>query len=270
MNRTATRTLQKALAEAGAYQGRIDGLRGPVTEAAVESVFRARTAEFPEESLTWSAPRRAVACLQLACRDREIEAGKLDGLWGPQTDFAVEALGELFETGAPPAPWRDQEILDVNPNGWPRESALSEVFGAPCEARLVKVPCPWPLSLSWDPRTSVSGISCHERAADSLRRVLDRVHAHYGDDRLRELGMNRFGGCFNCRRKRGGTSWSTHAWGVAIDWDPDRNKLRWGRGRARLARPEYDDWWRFWEEEGWVSLGRSRNFDWMHVQAAKL
>lgn len=62
----------------------------------------------------------------------------------------------------------------------------------------------------------------------------------------------------------------THAWGLAIDWDPAHNKLKWGRDRARLARPEYDTWWRLWEEEGWVSLGRTRNFDWMHVQAVKL
>ena len=34
--------------------------------------------------------------------------------------------------------------------------------------------------------------------------------------------------------------------------------------------PEYDAWWRCWESEGWVSLGRLRNFDWMHIQAAKL
>lgn len=28
--------------------------------------------------------------------------------------------------------------------------------------------------------------------------------------------------------------------------------------------------WKCWEEEGWVSLGRQRNYDRMHVQAAKL
>jgi len=37
-----------------------------------------------------------------------------------------------------------------------------------------------------------------------------------------------------------------------------------------LARPEYDFWWRLWEEAGWVSLGRSKNYDWIHIQAARL
>lgn len=61
-----------------------------------------------------------------------------------------------------------------------------------------------------------------------------------------------------------------HSWGIAIDYDPDRNQLQWGRDRAVFAGPDYDAWWQFWEEEGWTSLGRTRNFDWMHVQAAKL
>ncbi|MCB1809828.1 MAG: M15 family peptidase, partial [Candidatus Competibacteraceae bacterium] len=69
---------------------------------------------------------------------------------------------------------------------------------------------------------------------------------------------------------RGGSNWSAHSWGIALDWDPEHNQLKWMHDQASLASSDYDDWWRFWEEEGWVSLGRSRNFDWMHVQAAKL
>ena len=42
------------------------------------------------------------------------------------------------------------------------------------------------------------------------------------------------------------------------------------RDKATFAKPEYERWWQCWEEEGWLSLGRTRNFDWMHVQAAKL
>jgi hypothetical protein len=61
-----------------------------------------------------------------------------------------------------------------------------------------------------------------------------------------------------------------HSWGIAIDYDPNRNKLRWGAEKAVFAREEYKPWWEFWEEEGWISLGRSRNFDWMHVQAARI
>ena len=82
-------------------------------------------------------------------------------------------------------------------------------------------------------------------------------------------GKGQGGGCLNVRRMRGGTRWSTHSWGIAMDYDPEQNQWKWGRDRATLALPEYDAWWRLWEEEGWTSLGRTKNFDWMHVQAAK-
>ncbi|MCH7410937.1 hypothetical protein MM239_16125 [Belliella sp. DSM 111904] len=61
-----------------------------------------------------------------------------------------------------------------------------------------------------------------------------------------------------------------HSWGIAIDFDPSNNQLKWGRDMATFAGPEYHAWWDIWESEGWVSLGRLRNFDWMHVQAASL
>ena len=69
---------------------------------------------------------------------------------------------------------------------------------------------------------------------------------------------------------RGGTQYSMHSWGIAIDFDPERNQLNWGRDRARLAAADCVPFWDIWEAEGWVSLGRARNFDWMHVQAARL
>lgn len=63
---------------------------------------------------------------------------------------------------------------------------------------------------------------------------------------------------------------SLHSWGIAIDFDPERNALNWDHTKARLARPDAEDFWKIWEAEGWVNLGRSRDFDWMHVQAARL
>ena len=111
---------------------------------------------------------------------------------------------------------------------------------------------------------------CNAKVKDSLERVLQQVLAHYGPDRIRELRLDLYGGGFAMRDKRGGTTMSTHAWGIAFDFDPDHNKLKWNRDRATLARPEYDAWWHCWEAEGWVSLGRTRNYDWMHVQAARV
>ena len=72
------------------------------------------------------------------------------------------------------------------------------------------------------------------------------------------------------RKMRGGSSYSMHSWGIAIDFDPERNQLKWGKDRARLAQPDAVEFWRCWEAEGWVALGRARDYDWMHVQAARL
>jgi hypothetical protein len=68
---------------------------------------------------------------------------------------------------------------------------------------------------------------------------------------------------------RGGSSWSVHSFGAAIDFLPDENQLKWGKDKASLARPEYEAFWEIWENEGWMSLGRRKNYDWMHVQATK-
>lgn len=43
-----------------------------------------------------------------------------------------------------------------------------------------------------------------------------------------------------------------------------------GPGPGPFCKPDYINWRECWEKEGWVSLGRQRNYDWMHVQAAKL
>jgi hypothetical protein len=58
--------------------------------------------------------------------------------------------------------------------------------------------------------------------------------------------------------------------GAAIDLDPDNNQLKWPQPKATLSRAEYNDFWKIVESEGWTSLGKERNFDWMHFQAAYL
>ena len=100
--------------------------------------------------------------------------------------------------------------------------------------------------------------------------MLTKAKVHYGVSGLQSMGLDLWGGCLNVRKMRGGTKYSTHSWGIAMDWDPAHNQLRWDKNKALLAQPRYEMWWKFWEEEGWVSLGRARDYDWMHVQAAQI
>lgn len=222
--------------------------------------------------LTGSEKRRLVAFIQLLSKQAGIECGLIDGFWGPQTNFAYNSLVYLKENGMLPPLWRDTLPLDVNPNNWPKETEaeLIAFYGQPGdESQLIRIDLPYVLRLAWDLNTEVSRAYCHKKVANSIVTVLDKVKKHYNESEIKSLRLDLYGGCYNKRKKNGGSSWSTHAWGIALDFDPDKNQLTWGRDRAHFAKPNYDFWWNCWEQEGWLSLGRTKNFDWMHVQAAR-
>ena len=271
MRVAAVRLLQESLVEKGFIPGKVDGKLGKNTYAATQKALLEHKVDLPDNWEEWPNRRKCIAMLQLLCKEENIEVGKIDGQWGPQTEYGCDMLAYFKENGEFPPPFRDESPLDVNPNGWPHqaEAELIRRYGDRGENQ-TKLALPYPHRLSWDLRRTVNSFWCHEMVHDSAHRVLNRVLEHYGADRITELRLDRWGGCLNVRKMRGGTKWSMHSWGVAIDYDTEFNKYKWGRDRATLARPEYDAWWHFWEEEGWVSLGRLRNFDWMHVQAAKL
>jgi hypothetical protein len=233
----------------------------------------------------WPPARREVAAAQIFCMLDGIEVGAIDGLMGPQTRHAfevyaarkrgIEGVENWRDDSAPPKPRREApgEGPAGKENTWPHQSQRSmEKFYGPVGANqgTLELPQGYPMRIAWDLGKPVKRFSCHERICAPARRVLVRVLDHYGPARIAELGLDRFGGCLNVRRMRGGSAWSTHAWGAALDFDPERNQLKWNRKEARFARTDYDHWWSLWEAEGFVSLGRARDFDWMHVQAARL
>jgi len=271
MTKKQFKLLQQCLNSDGLQPGPADGIFGTKTAGAVEQALARRPGRLPAGASNWPVSRRAIACLQLYCRERGIEVGGIDGRWGPQTDFAAENLAHLLEQGAPPKPWRNDLPVTPNPNRWPSRTEIDLIafYGEP-GTKQTRLELPYPLRLSWEKRTVVKSLSCHALVRDSLQKVFANLLGHFGLERIRELRLDLYGGCLNVRKERGGELWSTHAWGIALDFDPEHNQLKWDRERAGFARPEYDPWWRIWEEEGWVSLGRTRNYDWMHVQAARL
>ncbi len=152
---------------------------------------------------------------------------------------------------------------------WPRQGDVTAVFGTRCAVPTKRLDLPFRMRLAWDLETKITGFAIHEKAHESAIRVFDRIWKHYGQAGIEEIGVDLFGGCYNCRRMKGSTGWSMHSWAIAIDFDPARNQLRWNRQRARLAKPDAEKFWSFWEEEGWLSLGRARDYDWRHIQAAR-
>ena len=93
--------------------------------------------------------------------------------------------------------------------------------------------------------------------------------AHYGYEKLVELGIDLYGGCFNYRFMRGSTTrLSTHSWAISVDHDPDRNLLHERANTARFARPEYKPMMQIWYNNGFENQGVELGFDYMHFQTA--
>ena len=98
--------LQHVLSDNGHYDGRVDGLYGDITESGIAAMIAARSAEIDGDPADWSIRRRAIACLQLGCLDAGRAVGAIDGLWGPQTDNAVDEFEASLESGAEPVAWQ--------------------------------------------------------------------------------------------------------------------------------------------------------------------
>lgn len=142
-------------------------------------------------------------------------------------------------------------------------------YGVPNETGtgyLVKIQLPYPMRLSWDKKQVVNSISCHHLVANNFISVFNDLLSHYGYEKIKKLGIDLYGGCFNYRRMRGGTEMSIHSWGVAIDLDPERNQLKETSKTARFARPEYKPMIDIFYKHGFQSLGVEKNYDWMHFQ----
>jgi len=226
--------IQRRLSELGIYTGATDGKSGKLTVAAIRGFQR-------------------------------VHGLKADGIVGPKT------LAELFPA---PGMGRDDEVPEApipqdHPPLWPRQRDVEKVFG-PVGQNQTMLKLPYPMRLAWDLRQPITQFSIHEKVHDSAARCFARIADAYDAEGRKLIGVDLFGGCLNVRKMRGGSAWSMHAWGIAIDLDPSRNQLRWDHTKARFALPDCKNLHRIFEEEGWVNLGRAIDRDWMHFQAARL
>jgi hypothetical protein len=157
---------------------------------------------------------------------------------------------------------------------WPKQTQadMTRFFGpaggAACTTGKVDLPFPFPLA--WDASQRLLKFSCHQLVEKPLEAIFAAAAKHYGEKEFRRLRLDQFGGCYNYRAMRGGTRLSTHAWGIAVDLDPAGNGLKVAAPKARFSAEAYVPWWNIVEAQGAVSLGRVRNFDWMHFQFARL
>lgn len=167
----------------------------------------------------------------------------VDGIIGPKT------LGELSI-----------------PNFKPDQQTNIEAVYDKINTNQTKVILPYKMKLAWDTNIVINKFTCHRMIVLKLELIFTEILSHYGRKKIQELGLDLFGGCLNVRKTRGGSSYSTHSWGIAVDLHPAGNRLTWNDGKAVFAKKEYDKFWQIVEDNGGVSLGRVKNYDWMHFQ----
>jgi hypothetical protein len=147
---------------------------------------------------------------------------------------------------------------------------LNRKYGIPNatgKGYLVTIDLPFKMRIAWDRKSYTSRIQCHRLIADKLKAVFTDILNHYGYEKIVELGIDLYGGCFNYRFMRGSTTTlSRHSWGTAIDLDPDRNLLKETSKTARFARPEYKPMIAIFYKHGFVGLGPEEDRDWMHFE----
>lgn len=179
-----------------------------------------------------------------------------DGIIGDKT---LAALAKALEVSLP------------EPTTMPTQAQVragTSIFGrAGCEDELVNIVPPYTLYYEGK---AVKTIRVHRLIAERVEAALKAVLEHYGQDAISRLGLDVYSGSYNYRSTSTGSSLSMHAWGIALDFDAEHNSYAMKKPKARFSGAEYDAWWRIWEEQGAVSLGRERDVDWMHLQFARL
>ena len=192
---------------------------------------------------------------EIKCMQRRITAAGFplvdDGFWGPKSQAACRTYL--------------RSLMPI-PNPWPNsdQASLRKFYGVPGdEDNLVTIEFPY--RMLYDGK-AVSKTRVHRKCAESLLRVLKALQGRFNDAPDIVDEATDYGGCFNFRLKRGGSTYSLHAFGAAIDLDADDNTFKdsWPM-KADMPLEVMEAFAR----EGWLSAGAFWGFDAMHFQATK-
>lgn len=208
-------------------------------DVTADGIFGSQTLQAVAEALNTAATVRAV---------QHAVNAKVDGIVGKETVSHI-------------AVWLGLQM--------PSQSEVRSgrsVFGkAGDETNLVSIVPAYQLYFEGKP---VKTIRVHKLIAQHVEEALLEVSEAYSQQEIKQLGLDDYSGSYNHRTTASGKSLSMHSWGIALDFAASKNAYHQTKRSASLAKPECEKWWEIWERHGAVSLGRQRDYDWMHLQFA--
>ena len=156
-------------------------------------------------------------------------------------------------------------------NSWPTQAEVrsgKSIFGnAGDESNLVNIKPAYPLYFDGK---KCKTIRVHRLIAEPVKNALADILDYYGTEAIKQLGLDQYSGSYSYRKTTTGTAMSMHAWGIALDFAAGTNGYSTKKPKATLSIPACEKFWEIWESYGAVSLGRAKDFDWMHLQFARL
>lgn len=186
-------------------------------------------------------------------RTQERVGAKPDGFWGPKSEAACREY---------------LRALMPSPHPFPKQSDVASFYGPhgtqTSSPPMADVPLPFPIFYE---RREIWTLHCHEKCAESLKRVFQRLSRVFPDEASRDAaGITTYDGIFNPRPMRGGSAWSMHSWAIAIDLNagPNGNNVHWP---TKAVMPI--EVMECFAAEGWTSAGAFWSRDAMHFQATQ-
>jgi peptidoglycan hydrolase-like protein with peptidoglycan-binding domain len=257
---------QMLLASAGYYKLAIDGQSGPATRAAISTV-NVNAGGFMTR---WTAQRREIGAGQVILNAQGHDAGFVDGYAGHNT---LEALTDWLSKrmDVPATVERIPTASRPDPKDLPRQADITASYGSPAiPGNMIHAELAFDMRIDWNLAQTTRKLLVHRKCAAPLVAALTAVHAHYGPEKMKALGIDRYAGGYTPRRMRGGTSWSMHAYGCAVDFYAAPNGLRTKCPDALFCRPDYKAFLDIMEAHNWLPALRLWGADAMHFQMARL
>ena len=168
---------------------KVDGIIGQQTMAAA---LRISTI-----SAQWSLSRQFVGAIQHICFVHGLDAGPIDGYWGPLTENGFDELVQKLENNSV-VHWREdtnKQLRSQPDNEWPNDRLkdMTSFYGG-VGTNMTRVKIPYTLKLAWDLKTTLNQFTCHKKCAEPIQAAMEEILQVYGLDFIKQNKLDHWGG----------------------------------------------------------------------------